>query len=249
MRFCYRKARVQMAVSNLPALGRARLSTLAVDELRARIIRGDWKPGDRLPSERQLSDQLGMSRSSLREAIRGLEAMGFVDVRHGQGVFVRERDADDGGDASFANWSAEHRYSIGELVAFRLLVEPELAALAAENADGPFIADLEAIMAAMEEAAARGDLAVLVQLDTAFHDAITGHAGNQLYRDLLGYVGHLSIDSRRISLGVSGRAPRVVDRHNLIVQAIRAGDADRAWAAMREHLERFAADMRIHPVG
>jgi len=225
-----------VAVSNLPALGRARLSNLAVDELRARIIRGHWKPGDRLPSERQLSDQLGMSRSSLREAIRGLEAMGFVD-------------ADDGGDASFANWSAEHRYSIGELVAFRLLVEPELAALAAENADGPFIVELEAIMAAMEEAAARDDLTALVRLDTAFHDAITGHAGNQLYRDLLGYVGQLSVDSRRISLGVSGRAPRVIDRHNLIVQAIRAGDADRAWAAMREHLERFAADMRIHPVG
>src|SRR4051794_20361488 len=69
----------------LPRSGRGRLSTLAGDTLLSRIVRGIWKPGDRLPSERRLSEQLGISRASIREAIRSLEAVGLLDVRHGQG--------------------------------------------------------------------------------------------------------------------------------------------------------------------
>jgi GntR family transcriptional repressor for pyruvate dehydrogenase complex len=227
---------------------RTRLSSRAGDELRERIVRGDWKPGQRLPAERQLSHQLGMSRASLREAIRSLEAMGLVDVRHGQGVFVRD-GGDDASAPSFASWSAEHRYSIGELLAFRLLVEPELAALAAEHADVAFVDELVHTMDMMERAAAASDLAALVQGDTAFHEAITRRAGNKLYSDLLSHVGQLLIDSRRISLGVPGRGAQVVAAHNSIVAAIRSDDADGAWTAMRTHLEKFAADMRIRPIG
>jgi len=238
-----------MNLANLPPLGRARLSSLAGDELRARIVRGVWKPGERLPSERQLGEQLGMSRASVREAIRGLEALGLVDVRHGQGVFVRLAEGE-AGEARFSGWNRDHRYSIGELLAFRLLVEPELAAMAAEQVDGAFVGSLVGIMAQMADAAqGTRDLDALVGLDTAFHGAITRQAGNLLYRDLLDGVGQSLIDSRRISLGVPGRMARVVAGHDAIVAAIAAGDADAAWTAMRAHLERFAADMRISPVG
>ena len=237
-----------MTTTNLPPLGRARLSRLAGDELRMRIVRGDWRPGDRLPSERQLSEQLGMSRASVREAIRGLEATGVVDVRHGQGVFVRSSE-DRTGTTSFSSWNTEHRYSIGELLAFRLLIEPELAALAAEHADASFVEELDTIMNAMEDAAEAGDLDTLVSLDTSFHDAITRRAGNQLYKDLLDVVGQLLVESRRISLGVPGRAGLVIDAHDAIVEAIGSKNADAAWTAMRNHLERFAADMHVQPVG
>lgn len=173
--------------------------------------------------------------------------MGLVDVRHGQGVFVRSAHEADA--PAFARWNIEHGYSIGELLAFRLLVEPELAALAAEQADLPFIEELTAIMVSMQEAAARSDLPELTRLDTAFHDAITRRAGNRLYRDLLGQVGQLLIESRQISLGVPGRASQVVAVHYSIIEAIRTGNGDSAWAAMRGHLEKFAADMHIEPVG
>lgn len=232
----------------LPRLGRGRLSSLASDTLLSRIVRGVWKPGDRLPSERQLSAQLGMSRASVREAIRGLEAMGLVDVRHGQGVFVREAGgaAD---EAFFAGWQADHTYTIGELLAFRLLIEPELAALAAEHADERFVEELRDILSVMAAAAAAQDLDALVQADTSFHDAITRRAGNRLYRDLLEHVAGLSTDSRRISLGVPGRANRVIDTHARIVAAIAAGDPAGAAAAMEAHLDRFATDMHVRPVG
>jgi len=223
------------------------VSELATDTLLSRIVRGVWKPGERLPSERQLSEQLGMSRASVREAIRSLEAMGLIDVRHGQGLFVREPR--ESGGRFFAGWYDEHSYSIGELLAFRWLVEPELAALAASDADEAFIEELTVIMKAMERSALEGDLAALVRFDTAFHDAIGRRAGNRLYRDLLGHVGQLLIDSRRISLAVPGRAIRVVAAHNTIVDAIRARDSAAAWQAMRAHLQRFASDMQVRPVG
>ena len=238
-----------MSLTNLPTLGRARLSSLAGDELRARIVRGVWKPGERRPSERQLGEQLGRSRASVREAIRGLEAQGLVDVQHGQGTFVRPAEGK-AGEARLSGWNRDHRYAIGELLAFRLLVEPELTAMAAEQADGAFVGSLVGIMAQMAHAAqGTRDLDALVGLDTAFHGAITGRAGNVLYRDLLDGMGQSLVDSRRISLGVPGRLALVVAGHNAIVAAVGAGDADAAWSAMRAHLGRFAADMRISPVG
>jgi GntR family transcriptional repressor for pyruvate dehydrogenase complex len=214
----------------------------------SRIVRGVWKPGDRLPSERQLSEQLGMSRASVREAIRGLEAMNLVDVRHGQGVFVREA-GEAAEDAFFAGWQVDHTYAIGELLAFRLLIEPELAALAAEHADARFVDELTGILRAMEAAAAAGDLSLLVEMDTSFHDAITRRAGNRLYRDLLEHIAGLSIDSRRISLSVPGRALQVIGAHTRIVDAIAEGDPAKASLAMQAHLEKFATDMRVSPVG
>lgn len=232
----------------LPRLGRGRLSSLASDTLLSRIVRGIWKPGDRLPSERQLSTQLGMSRASVREAIRGLEAMRLVDVRHGQGVFVREAgEAAD--EAFFAGWQVDHTYAIGELLAFRLLIEPELAALAADHTDERFVDELAGIMKAMEVAATAGDLSLMVQMDTSFHEVITRRAGNRLYRDLLEHIAGLSIDSRRISLSVPGRALQVIDMHNRIVAAIASGDPTEASLAMQAHLKKFASDMHVRPVG
>jgi GntR family transcriptional repressor for pyruvate dehydrogenase complex len=173
--------------------------------------------------------------------------MGLVDVRHGQGVFVRDTP-EEARDAFFSGWQVDHSYAIAELLAFRLLIEPELAALAAEHADEHFVQELRSIQSAMAAAAEAGDLPALVRCDTAFHDAITRRAGNRLYRDMLERVADLLIDSRRISLGVPGRAVQVVTAHNHIVDAVAARDPDAAWEAMRAHLDRFAADMRVHPV-
>lgn len=234
----------------LPRLGRAKLSDLASDTLLSRIVRGVWKPGERLPSERQLSEQLAMSRASIREALRGLEAMGLVQVRHGQGVFVREGGEGQGFEGGFfAGWQSEHTYAIGELLAFRLLIEPELAALAAAHADPQFVKELNRTLDAMEEAAAAADLDLLVKLDTAFHDAVNRRAGNRLYSHLLDHIAQLSIDSRRISLGVPGRAIQVVAAHRAVAGAIAMRDPASASAAMRRHLEKFATDLQVRPMG
>jgi GntR family transcriptional repressor for pyruvate dehydrogenase complex len=236
------------AGGTLPRLGRARISSLATDTLLSRIVRGVWKPGDKLPSERQLSEQMGMSRASVREAIRSLETMGLVDVRHGQGAFVRD-SGESAEDRFFSGWHADHRYPIDELLAFRLLIEPELAALAAEHADATFIAELRTLTGAMEEATGTDDLPLLVQLDTAFHDAITRRAANRLYRDMLDHVAELLIDSRRISLSVPGRAGQVVAAHTAVVDAIATGNPGHAAEAMRRHLDKFGGDMHVRPAG
>jgi DNA-binding FadR family transcriptional regulator len=172
---------------------------------------------------------------------------GIVDVRHGQGVYVREAPRPEG--LSFATWQSSHPYAIGELLAFRLLVEPELAALAAVHADEEFVNHLDRILRNMGVEAERSNLHELVQLDTAFHDAITTRAGNRLYLDLLNQVAQALVDSRRISLSVPGRALQVTQAHRAIVEAIRAGDADGAWTAMQRHLDRFSSDMQVQPVG
>lgn len=229
------------------SLRRARVSSLAEEQLRRQIVRGVWQPGQRLPAERRLAEDLHVSRASVREAIRGLEAMGMVDVRHGQGVFVRPPGV--APQHSFDGWGTRHQYAIGELLSFRLLIEPEVAALSAQHANTAFASQLASILDDMSMAADREDVGALVRLDTAFHDAIAVHAGNRLYVDLLAHVGQLLDESRRISLAVPGRPRRVISAHAAIAMAIASGDGRESADAMRGHLMLFSQDMGVRPAG
>jgi GntR family transcriptional repressor for pyruvate dehydrogenase complex len=196
---------------------------------------GDFAPGERLPSERELVETFGVSRVSVREAIRSLEAIGLVRVYHGRGVFVTDRRS--GLGEPMARWLDRHRDEVLELLGVRGALDEYAAALAAENHDAAKIAAItaahEAFAAAVENEASAGDL---VPLDIDLHVAIAEASGNRLLYDLLSDLHSYLAESRYLALVLPGRPARSAAEHAEIVAAIATGDAAAARLATGNHI-------------
>src|SRR5208337_705359 len=124
-----------------------------------RLILKKLKPGDKLPSERELAEMLQVSRSSIRDAIRSLELMGLVEPRQGAGTIVREVSAERLINP-FANALKRRRELVSELLDFRKMLEPPLAARAATHVSPDEVSEMEEILRRQEEKQAQGDAAV-----------------------------------------------------------------------------------------
>jgi GntR family transcriptional repressor for pyruvate dehydrogenase complex len=199
-----------------------------------RLILKKLKPGDKLPSERELAEMLQVSRSSIRDAIRGLELMGLVEPRQGAGTIVRELSAESVVNP-FANSLKHQRDQISELLDFRKMLEPPLAARAATHATDDEIAEMEEILQRQENKMALGEAAVAE--DTEFHYSIALASGNTVVLKVLDVVMDLLRETRERSLQVEGRAQRSLAGHRRILAAIKRRDAESAKAAMRRHVE------------
>jgi GntR family transcriptional repressor for pyruvate dehydrogenase complex len=199
-----------------------------------RLILKKLKPGDKLPSERELAEMLQVSRSSIRDAIRGLELMGLVEPRQGAGTIVRELSAESVVNP-FANSLKHQRDQVSELLDFRKMLEPPLAARAATHATDDEIAEMEEILQRQENKMALGEAAVAE--DTEFHYSIALASGNTVVLKVLDVVMDLLRETRERSLQVEGRAQRSLAGHRRILAAIKRRDAESAKAAMRRHVE------------
>lgn len=207
------------------------------DQLEAAIRRGDYAVGDRLPSERELTELLGVSRVSVREAIRSLEAVGLVHVRHGDGCFVADPAERPGRE--LARWLDLHRDEVLDLLRVRGALD-ELAAEEAAGRRDP--RELEAVRAAHEafaEAVQRPGATVdeLTALDVAFHTALARASGSALLANLLADLHEHLADSRRVGFHPRGRPPASAQEHAAIVEAVEAGRRAAARRAAAAHIE------------
>jgi GntR family transcriptional repressor for pyruvate dehydrogenase complex len=201
-----------------------------------RAIRsGDFAPGDRLPSERELVETFGVSRVSVREAIRSLEALGFVRVYQGRGAFVTDRRS--GFGEPMARWLEMHRGEVLELLGVRGALDELAAAAAVDHNDEEQIAAIVAAHAAfaraVENEAATSEL---VSLDIDFHLTIAEASGMRLLYDLLSDLHSYLAESRHLVLSPAGRPARSAAEHTLIVDAILARDAALARLATSRHI-------------
>lgn len=227
---------------------RTTVSGEVADRLVGLIRSGELPPGARLPSERELGVQFGVGRTSVREAVRMLQATGLVTVRPGHGIFVASDSP--GAGWPFARWEANFHYRVEELFEARIAIEPRAAARAAALAGHDDRDALARSLARFETAIHASDLPEMVLADSDFHDAIMRASHNRLFQAMFSVANHLLIESRRASLSTSDRAPRVLDKHRAIYDAIVAGDAPGAEQAMRAHLLSFASDMQVaDPIG
>jgi GntR family transcriptional repressor for pyruvate dehydrogenase complex len=199
-----------------------------------RLILKKLRPGDKLPSERELAEMLRVSRSSIRDAIRGLELMGLVEPRQGAGTIVREVSAELLANP-FANALKRRRELVSELLDFRKMLEPPLAARAATHASSDEISEMEEILRRQEEKQVRGDAAVAE--DAEFHYSVALASGNSVVLKVLDILMDLLRDTRERSLQVEGRAQKSLAGHRRILAAIKRHDADGAKSAMRRHIE------------
>jgi GntR family transcriptional regulator, transcriptional repressor for pyruvate dehydrogenase complex len=200
-----------------------------------RLILKKLRPGDKLPSERELAELLKVSRGSIRDAIRGLELRGLVEPRQGTGTIVRETGAVELVANPFENPLKRRREMVTELLDFRKMLEPPLAARAAMHASTDEISEMEEILQRQAEKQNQGDAAVAE--DAEFHYSIALASGNGVVLKVLDIIMDLLRDTRERSLQVEGRPQKSLAGHRRILAAIKRHDADGAKSAMRRHIE------------
>ncbi|MGA2644803.1 MAG: FadR/GntR family transcriptional regulator [Candidatus Sulfotelmatobacter sp.] len=199
-----------------------------------RLILKKLKPGDKLPSERELAEMLQVSRSSIRDAIRGLELMGLVEPRQGAGTIVREVSADSLINP-FANALKHKQVVVAELLDFRKMLEPPLSGRAATHASPEEILEMEEILQRQEDKLARGETTIAE--DAEFHYSVAMASGNNVVLKVLDILMDLLRETRERSLQVEGRPKKSLAGHRRILAAIKRRDAESANAAMRRHIE------------
>ncbi len=206
----------------------------AVAEQIERLILRKLKPGDKLPSERELAETLHVSRSSIRDAIRSLELIGLVEPRQGAGTIVREPSSDLL-MSSVTDVLRHKQELVVELLEFRKILEPSLAARAAEHVSREELAAMEDILRRQEIKLAAGEDAIAE--DAEFHYSIAKAAGNSVVLKVLDLLMDLLRDTRQRALQVPGRPQRSVSGHRKIFAAIKRHNAEAANAAMCRHIE------------
>jgi GntR family transcriptional repressor for pyruvate dehydrogenase complex len=199
-----------------------------------RLILKKLKPGDKLPSERELAELLQVSRSSIRDAIRSLELVGLVEPRQGAGTIVREVSAETWVNP-IANALERRKELVTELLDFRKMLEPPLAARAATHASVEEVSEMEDILKRQEEKLSQGDAAIAE--DSEFHYNIALASGNTVVLKVIDTLMDLLRDTRERSLQVAGRSQKSLAGHRRILAAIKRHDAEAAKAAMRRHIE------------
>lgn len=228
-----------------------RLYRQIAEQLRGLIAGGEFGAGTRLPAERDLARQLGVSRPSVREALIALEVEGWVEVRTGSGIYVQpprqrggRRAAVDSRDAQGTDWGPL------ELMRARELVEGEVAALAARHARKAQVAAMASALARMREEAEAGIEPRAG--DEAFHNAVAQACGNEVLGDTVRSYWNARRGPLFSRLGDYFENPAswsaALVEHAAVLEAIRARDANAARAAMHQHLKkatsRYSASWR-----
>ncbi|WP_326697539.1 FCD domain-containing protein [Streptomyces sp. NBC_01754] len=213
----------------------------AVEHLRERITGGTWPVGTKLPGETTLAASLGVGRSTVREALRALSGAGLVRSRQGAGVFVVATEATE-------DWSTQlRRAAVTDVYEVRVLIEVEAAQLAARRRTDEDVLALDAALTG-RRAAGRAGNAEFVDADIALHAAVVAAAHNPVLTDLftrfVPVLRHGLVDMLDL-LGLRAADPDHGDvGHAALVDAIRAGDADRAARTLREELSGTLARLR-----
>jgi GntR family transcriptional regulator, transcriptional repressor for pyruvate dehydrogenase complex len=206
----------------------------AIDRIRELIVSGSWGPGDRLPKESELAAQLGLSRNSLREAVRALSQLRVLEVRQGDGTYVSSLEP----DLLLESTGFISHLLLGdtavELYEVRRILEAAAAALAAARIDESGKQELRRRLDGMTEAESVEEL---VEADVAFHAVIAKAAGNGVLTSLL---ASLSTRTMRVRLWRGRRVDNALDvtrdEHRRIYEAIVNGDPELARAAATAHI-------------
>lgn len=222
-----------------------RVSAEIVEQIKSAIRAGQLGPGDRLPPERELTELFGVSRVTVRDALRVLEATGLVEIRVGAGggAFVTAPDTGDVGEG-ISNMLLMRTVSPADVTETRMILEVGMLPLVCERATDEDLEILDGICAKAEETL-KGDSDYDVALSAEFHAQLANATHNEVIRLLTEPLHHPLESSLRQA---KSRAPEMghegTREHRSLIAAIRAKDVEKAQAIMREHLGRTAERVR-----
>ncbi|RAJ65678.1 GntR family transcriptional repressor for pyruvate dehydrogenase complex [Streptomyces sp. Amel2xB2] len=222
----------------LRPMARPRLYEQVLDRLRAYAVDHELSAGDRLPPERELAQRLGVSRSSVKQAVVVLEVQGLVETRHGGGTYLVR----DTLDAEPVERLVERQRRLPDVLEAREALETKLAELAAERRTEEDLEAMRDALSAMESDIADGGHGV--EGDRRFHAAVTAAGHSTLLAEFMRSISESIAESRTESLRQPGRPTRSLDQHARILAAVERGDGKAAAAAMRRHV-RTVAKVRL----
>lgn len=230
-------------------LQQGRIADLIADRILQLISTEKIRPGARLPPERELATLLGASRPSIREALRSLQTKGYVEIRHGAGVFVTEPPT----ARSLRAAVFAEEMSLAELFDMREVLELPAVVWAATNQDAERLAKVQAAYDALDEASAQEDVdwPRLQSLDAAFHLNIVEAAGNRFLSQTLTVLQDILARGMETTLQLPGRLEKSRADHRHILDAVLAGDPEAARRAAAAHIQgaREAAFDRLREDG
>jgi len=214
----------------------------AISSIRHMILTGELAPGDRLPPEAGLAANLGLSRTSLREAVRALTVLGVIDTRQGDGSYITGLGPELLLGALGLTVDLQREDAIPDLIAVRRILEPAATALAATRATA---IDLEQIRSYIRSDLDQEQVGEYIELDWEFHHAIARAAGNPVLSVLLDGLAAPTV-RMRVWRGqtLPGVLERTLEEHRAIAEALEAHDASLAYATATVHVAGVEAWVR-----
>ncbi len=222
------------------AVRTSRLYEQIVQQIEDSILKGVLKAGDQLPAERELAQRFGVSRTAVREAVKALREKGLVEAYSGKGTFITN------GTSQAIRQSLDLMIRIGQnegalhLAELRLILEPEIAALASRRIEDQLLATMREAVATMDRSLHDPDAYIEADLD--FHLALAEAAGNPLILSLLDSIVGLLREQRIRIFAVDGGPERGQFHHKRILAAVERRDPDAARELMRDHLRQVGED-------
>lgn len=225
-------------VEQFRRVARPRLYEVIVEQLCSYIADNQLSPGDRLPAERELAANLGVSRASLSQALVALEVQGVLAVRHGDGATLVRRPTEERAVKALR----EHADRMPDIIEAREALEVKLAGLAAARRSDAEMAAIDAAIVTMEAEVTEGERGVVG--DERFHEAITAAAHSSLLAKLMHEISGLIRETRIESLSQADRPQASLEGHRRIADAVRDRDSRQAEMAMAQHL-RLVSDVAL----
>lgn len=218
-----------------------RLYEKIVEQIEKRIVDGDLKAGDKLPSERELAIQFGVSRTSVREAMKALSLRGLIEVTPGRGTFITDQTS------QALRQSMNLMFQLGKMDANRYLLElreilePEIAAMAATRATKENLDAMREAVEAMDRSL--DDVGTYVEADLDFHLSLAESAHNPIILSLLDSLISELREQRFRSANVEGALHRGQPNHKAVLAAIEQGDTETARRTMIKHMKQAREDI------
>jgi len=225
----------------------SRLYEQIVRQIEESVLNGSLKPGDQLPAERELAQRLGVSRTAVREAVKALREKGLVEAYSGRGTFITD------GTTHAARQSFDLMVKIGQqessthLAELRLILEPGIAALAAERIEEEYLEAMREAVEIMDRA--QKDPEAYIEADLDFHLALAEAVANPLILSLIDSIVGLLREQRIKIFNVEGGPQRGQVHHKRILEAMEGRDPEMARSAMRAHLEQVRQDSQVSAAG
>jgi len=216
---------------------KTRIAEEVADRIRTLILDGTFPQAQPLPSERVLTERFGVSRGSIRDALRILETIGLLETRHGRGTFPHELTVDRLVAPLASVMTSQHDLQ-DELLDVRRMFEPAVARAAATRMTDEDFADVQRILDAQRRKLKTGQSAIVE--DTAFHAVLARSTRNRVVVSLMATLNDLLVESRKQTLKHKGRPERSLHGHEAVVEALRRRDAEGAEQAMYNHIDQIA---------
>ncbi|MDR1518818.1 MAG: FadR family transcriptional regulator [Planctomycetota bacterium] len=213
----------------------------AVEQIKEYLLTGKIQVGEKLPTEKMFCQVLKVGRSTVREALRVLQVMGYVKMLPGRGAFLAAKQLDNA-SPGIVSWFDSHKVQSQDVVEVRMALETLSIRLAVKRALPQDLRDIDNCRQRYEDALAKEEYGKLGQFDEAFHQAIAVSAKNDLLIDLNKSVSLAFFEYRRNSFLIKEHAANAVIPHRDITAALFARDGDLAQLLMIRHLERILAD-------